>query len=144
MGYEIYFSAGPLLIGSEYYVHRFSSSVIGDANFRGGEAVVCYLITGESRPYNTTGGNIYGFVPVDKPVFQGGPGTWEAVLRFSTLNLDDGAVQGGTFWRFTPMVNWSVSRRMCGWSWFMATECWTALPCKAQRIFSQSRIQLAL
>ena len=55
-------------------------------------------------------GNIFGFVPVAKPVFKGGWGEWEAVLRFSSLNLDDGAIQGGRFWRITPMINWYMSK----------------------------------
>jgi phosphate-selective porin OprO/OprP len=31
------------------------------------------------------------------------------VARFSYTDLDDGPVQGGRFWRFTPMVNWHMS-----------------------------------
>ena len=43
------------------------------------------------------------------PVFQGGPGAWEIVNRFSYADLTSGPVQGGKFWRFTPMVNWYLS-----------------------------------
>jgi phosphate-selective porin OprO/OprP len=42
-------------------------------------------------------------------VFTGGPGAWELVGRFSYSDLDSGPIQGGTFWRFTPMVNWHMS-----------------------------------
>ena len=34
---------------------------------------------------------------------------WELVARFSYVNLDNGPVRGGTFWRFTPMANWYLS-----------------------------------
>jgi phosphate-selective porin OprO/OprP len=42
-------------------------------------------------------------------VFEGGPGAVEALLRFSFIDLDDGAIEGGRFWRLTPMVNWYLS-----------------------------------
>ena len=57
-----------------------------------------------------TTGSIFGFVPVTKSVFKGGWGEWEAVLRFSSLDLDDGSIHGGKFWRITPMVNWYMSK----------------------------------
>ena len=108
-GYEAYYSRGPLMIGSEYYLHNYNSPANGNPRFHGGELVVSYLFTGESRPYSTVTG-IYSFVPVTKPVFKGGWGAWEAVLRYSQLDLDDGAINGGKFWRITPMVNWYLTR----------------------------------
>ena len=74
----------------------------------GGEVSVTWLITGETRPYNTVGGYFKGITPT-KTVLQGGPGAWEAVLRFSYSDLDDGPITGGTFWRITPMVNWHLT-----------------------------------
>jgi phosphate-selective porin OprO/OprP len=32
-----------------------------------------------------------------------------AVFRLSNIDLDSGTLQGGRFWRFTPMVNWHLS-----------------------------------
>jgi phosphate-selective porin OprO/OprP len=93
------------LIGSEFYLHSFSSDEANDPKFFGGDVSLCYILTGESRPYNTTG-SVYGFVPVSKSVFKGGAGAWEAVLHVSTFNLDSGPIQGGKFWRITPMINW--------------------------------------
>jgi phosphate-selective porin OprO/OprP len=109
VGGEIYYSAGPWMFGSEIYTHRFNSSITGDPAFFGGEVVASYMITGESRPYNTATG-ILGFVPVNKPIFKGGPGAWEVLLRASTLELDGGTIKGGKFWRITPMVNWYLSK----------------------------------
>ncbi|MBK7651193.1 MAG: hypothetical protein IPJ20_11330 [Flammeovirgaceae bacterium] len=82
--------------------------------FFGGEVVASYMITGESRPYHTATG-ILGFVPVKKSVFKGGPGAWEALVRVSTLDLDDGMIKGGKFWRITP---WSIGifQRIFAWS----------------------------
>lgn len=108
-GTEIYYASGPWMFGSEIYWHRFNSSTAGDPIFFGGEAVASYMITGESRPYYTATG-ILGFVPVKESVFKGGPGAWEALVRISSLDLDDGMIKGGKFWRITPMVNWYLSK----------------------------------
>ena len=73
--------------------------------------MVSYFITGETRPYSTASG-IYGFTPVARPVFKGGPGAWEVLLRYSNFDLDDGPVHGGKFWKITPMVNWYLSKEV--------------------------------
>jgi hypothetical protein len=69
------------------------------------------LITGETRPYNTLGGYFKDTAPT-KTVFSGGPGAWEAVLRYSYTDLDSKNVHGGTFGRITPMVNWYLSENV--------------------------------
>lgn len=109
IGGEVYYRAGPLMLGSEIYWHQFNSSVANDPVFFGGDVVVSYMITGESRPYNTAT-SIFGFVPINHSVFKGGPGAWEVLFRASTLDLDDGTVKGGKFWRITPMVNWYLNK----------------------------------
>ncbi len=81
---------------------------VPDPLFHGGDAVASWLITGETRQYNTAGGYFLAVSP-RRTVFEGGPGAWEAVLRLSYIDLDDGAVDGGRFWRLTPMVNWYLS-----------------------------------
>jgi phosphate-selective porin OprO/OprP len=96
------------MLGSEYYWHKFRSTEMDDPLFHGGDFVVSYILTGESRPYSTVSG-IYSFVPVTKPVWKGGPGAIEALVRVSELDLDGGLVKGGTYWRITPMVNWYLS-----------------------------------
>jgi phosphate-selective porin OprO/OprP len=63
-----------------------------------------WLITGETRPYNTVG--YFKDIAPTRTVFSGGPGAWEAVLRYSYTDLNSKGVQGGTFGRITPMVNW--------------------------------------
>ena len=108
-GYEAYYTSGQLMVGSEYYFHKFSSPATGNPLFKGGEIVVSYILTGQSRPYTTVGG-IFSYVPVTKSLFRGGWGTWEVLLRYSQLDLNDGTIQGGKFWRITPMVNWYMSR----------------------------------
>lgn len=109
IGGEVYFNLGPLLFGSEIYTHRFNSTEASDPSFFGGDVVVSYMLTGESRPYNTATG-IFGFIPVNKSVFKGGPGALEVLFRASTLDLDGGTLEGGKFWRVTPMVNWYLNK----------------------------------
>lgn len=109
LGGEVYYKRGPLMLGSEIYWHMFSSVQANDPVFFGGDVVATYMLTGESRPYNTST-SVLGFVPVKKPVFKGGPGAWEVLVRYSTLNLTSGNLQGGKFWRLTPMVNWYLSK----------------------------------
>ena len=79
-----------------------------DPLFHGGDVSVMWLITGETRSYNTVGGYFRGVFPA-KTILERGPGAWEAVLRFSYSDYNDGAIQGGTFWRITPMVNWYLT-----------------------------------
>jgi phosphate-selective porin OprO and OprP len=107
-GWEVYYTNKSLMVGSEYYWHKFSSSEKNNPLFHGGEVGVSYIFTGESRPYSTVSG-IYTFVPVPKPVWKGGLGAIEGVLRYSELDLNGGLIRGGKFWRITPMVNWYLS-----------------------------------
>jgi len=111
IGGEIYYSTGRFLLGSEVMMHKFNASVAEDHSFVGGDIVVSYMITNTKRPYTTTG-SIFGFVPVTKSIFNGGWGEWEAVIRYSTLDLEDGSIHGGKFWRITPMINWYMTKFM--------------------------------
>ena len=108
IGWEAYYSRKSLMVGGEYYLHKFDSPEKQNPLFQGGEMVVSYILTGESRPYSTVSG-IYSFVPVPNPVWKGGLGTIEALVRVSSLDLDDGLIEGGKFWRITPMVNWYLT-----------------------------------
>jgi phosphate-selective porin OprO/OprP len=107
-GYEIYYRKGPWLVGSEYWFQSVDAPTKGNPLFHGGDIVVTWLITGETREYNTVGGFFRGISP-KRTVFEGGPGAVEAVLRFSYIDLDDAMIMGGRFWRLTPMLNWHVS-----------------------------------
>lgn len=111
VGTEVYYTRGPLMIGSEYHWHKFSSPEKGNPLFHGGDIAVSYIFTGGSRPYSTTSG-VYSFVPVKNPVFKGGWGEVEGLVRASSLDLDAGGLRGGKLWRITPMINWYLSRSM--------------------------------
>lgn len=110
-GGEAYYRSGPLMMGSEIYAHKIHAADSGNHLFPGGEVFVSYVFTGETRPY-VSSSNIFGFLDTKKSVFNGGIGTWEGILRFSTLDLNDGLVKGGSFWRITPQINWYLSNNV--------------------------------
>jgi len=111
VGIEAYYRPGPLLVGTEYFFQMVKAPDSGNPMFHGGDAVVTWLVTGETRAYNTRGG-FFNQVSPARTVFEGGPGAWEVVGRFSYIDLEDGPIQGGRFWRATPMVNWYLSDQL--------------------------------
>ena len=107
-GIEAYYRPGSVTIGSEIFLQSVNAPESGDPFFHGGEVFLSWLLTGEVRRYNTRGGYFNQISPA-RPVFSGGPGAWELVTHFTTIDLDDGVISGGKYWRFTPMTNWYLS-----------------------------------
>ena len=108
-GTEAYFTHGPLMIGSEYHWHAYEAGSKGNPTFHGGDIAISYILTGGTRPYTTISG-VYSFVPVKKSIFKKGLGEIEVLLRYSSLDLNAGQIQGGRFRRITPMLNWYLTR----------------------------------
>jgi phosphate-selective porin OprO and OprP len=108
IGPEIYYRPGRVLIGGEYYWQRIASAALGNPTFHGGEIVIAWLTTGETRTYNTVG-NYFRSVSPAKTVIEGGSGAWEAVLKLSYSDLRSAPLEGGIFWRVTPMLNWHMT-----------------------------------
>lgn len=107
-GAEAYFSKGPFLFGSEYFVNKVNSTTAENPCFHGGEILAAWILTGESRSYNKKQA-IFEAVSPAQSVFNNGPGAVELVLRYSYVDLDDQNIDGGKFRRITPMVNWHLS-----------------------------------
>lgn len=105
---EAYYRPRNWLVGGEYFVQEADSPTQGDPVSHGGDLVLSWLATGEVRTYNTRGAYFNAISP-NRTVFEGGPGAWELVARFSYIDLDSDPVRGGKFWRFTPMANWHLS-----------------------------------
>jgi phosphate-selective porin OprO/OprP len=107
-GLEVYYRDGSRLYGTEYYVEQAQSPQVGNPVFHGGDAFFSWIVTGETRPYTAPLGTFRAISPA-RPVFKGGPGAWEAVLRVSYIDLDTDSLSGGKLWRVTPMVNWHLN-----------------------------------
>jgi phosphate-selective porin OprO and OprP len=110
-GLETYYRSGPWLFDVEWYLEQARSSAMHDPVFNGGEVGASWTLTGETRRYVVPGSYFKAVTPA-RSVFAGGPGAWEAVLRFSSIDLNDHDVAGGTFWRITPMINWHLSENV--------------------------------
>lgn len=108
LGLEAYYRPGPWIFGTEYYVERAKSPQTNNPVFHGGDVSVSWTMTGETRRYVVPGSTFSDVSPA-RPVFHGGPGALEAVLRLSNIDLDAGTLTGGKFWRLTPMLNWYLS-----------------------------------
>jgi phosphate-selective porin OprO/OprP len=107
-GFELYYRPGPLMFGSEYFLNKVSSSSTGNPFFHGGEIFAAYTLTGEIRRYNESEAYFEPISPA-RPLFSGGPGAFELVLRYSYTDLKSGTIDGGRFWRLTPMLNWHLT-----------------------------------
>jgi phosphate-selective porin OprO/OprP len=107
-GVETYYQDGPWLFGMEYFFNDVSAPQFGDPMFHGGEIVATWLLTGETRPYSARSALFQAVSPA-RTVFEGGPGAWELVLRYSYADLNEPLIRGGRFRRITPMVNWHLS-----------------------------------
>ena len=107
-GYEAYYRTSRWLFGSEYWWVFVSSNAEHDPVFHGGDFAVAYLFNDATRAYNTVGG-FFRDVEPKRTVFQGGPGAWELVIRYSHSDFNDKTVTGGNFGRITPQVNWYLS-----------------------------------
>lgn len=87
-------------------------------DFDGWYAQATWIITGESRPYNTANGSFSNPKPRIPFSLDGwGPGAWELAVRYSDLDLNDhagvlgaalpvGGIRGGEQSIFTAEINW--------------------------------------
>jgi phosphate-selective porin OprO/OprP len=141
-GAEAFYRTGSWLIGGEYHLEDVRAPEVGDPHFHGGDVAVVWLITGETRGYNAAEGDFEAVSP-ERTVFEGGGGAVEAVLRYSYIDLEDGPVRGGTFWRVSPIVNWHMSDNVCVEAAF-GVGTLDRFDVKGTTQFFSTRLQLAL
>lgn len=101
---------GPVSLQGEYVVADTEMESGDSARFSGFYVLASYFITGEHRPYDRGDGVFGRVIPCQN--FSQRDGTWgafELVARYSCLDLQDDAVNGGTLTDVTAGLNWYLN-----------------------------------
>jgi phosphate-selective porin OprO/OprP len=106
---EAYWRKGPWWVGFEYLGSDVASPESGDPYFKGYHITGSWAVTGEMRAYRKRSGT-FDPLPVSRSVNQGGWGALELALRYSSLDLTDGTVDGGELGILSLGINWWFSR----------------------------------
>jgi len=101
-GLEALWIGGPWSVQSEYLDAKVKLRERPAYDARGWYAYGSWVMTGESRGYSA--GNVSDVVPKSPW------GALEFVLRYSTLDLDDGTTHGGTESDWTLGANWYLTK----------------------------------
>lgn len=111
-GPELALVYGPFSVQAEYINQDVSrAQPRDDLTFKGYYVYVSYFLTGESRNYEAKSGKFDRVKPIaslgkltEKSAM--GYGAWEIALRFDSLDLTDGSVNGGGQKDITAGLNW--------------------------------------
>jgi phosphate-selective porin OprO/OprP len=112
---------GPLFFQGEYYwynVDRGAIPGLPSVKFNGGYAEASYVLTGETRSYNSSMAAYNGIRPFNPVSLAGGGwGAWEIAGRVSTIDLNDqlataNGVAGGRQTIYTAGLNWYVNNNV--------------------------------
>jgi phosphate-selective porin OprO/OprP len=111
LGVEFATVQGPWWAAAEYIESDVSAQLVGDPKFKGAYAQVGWFLTGEHRPYRTNSGT-FDRVRPDRKYSGGNPfkkkngGAWELVGRLSSIDLNDGLVEGGELSDLSVALGW--------------------------------------
>jgi len=98
LGLELAGARGPITFKSEYYRTQWSRNDASSPKFRGWYAEASWFLTGERAHYRE-GKFIRPNILSDK-------GAWQVAFRFSTIDLNDEDVEGGTEKNLSFGINW--------------------------------------
>ena len=98
LGLELAGSRGPVIFKSEFYRTEWSRTDASSPKFRGWYAEASWFLSGEKAHYRE-GKFIRPNVLSDK-------GAWQVAFRFSTIDLNDEDVEGGTEKNLSFGINW--------------------------------------
>jgi phosphate-selective porin OprO/OprP len=109
---------GPFWLAAEHVGTFVDSPTNGNLNFSGYHVTTSWILTGEMRDYRYKSGT-FGPVPISRSVYQNGLGAWEIAARWSSIDLNDGAVAGGEMdilslaasWWLSPIFNVNLNYR---------------------------------
>ncbi len=104
IGAEAGYGDGPVTVQVEGGLLDYAGPAV-DPRFYGVSAQISWRLTGEERPYSSKSG-VFGRVSPSRPVDQGGPGSFEAGLRMTHIDMDDRPVKGGELSSYSAVLNW--------------------------------------
>jgi len=100
---------GPFSLQGEFMLKAVNGS--GNPVLWGFYGYGSWFLTGEHRAYDTSKALFTGVEPRKNfPPWKGGWGAWEAALRYSYIDLNDGDVAGGKERNLTAALNWHLTR----------------------------------
>lgn len=82
---------------------------VGDPVPSGHHVCGSCILTGEMRKYIRRNGT-FGPVPVARSAYQGGMGAWEVSARYSSIDMDDGLINGGEMGIVSVGLNWFLTQ----------------------------------
>ena len=109
--WELGWRRGPLWLMAEYSDNHIDAPSSGDPNFTGYHVSATWSLTGEMRG-NKRNRGVFDGLPVAQSVNQGGKGAMEMALRFSSVDLTDGLIEGGEMDVATLQYNWWLTKSM--------------------------------
>jgi len=98
LGLELAGSRGPVTFKSEFYRTEWSRPDAGNPNFKGWYGEASWFLTGEKAHYREG-----KFI---RPNILSDNGAWQVAFRFSTIDLNDEDVEGGTQKNLAFAINW--------------------------------------
>ena len=105
-GAEALWNEGPVSILGEYITAQVSSREADDPSFSGGYLTVSWVLTGETRPYDRNVGYARKVVPARRW------GAIELIGRYSVVDVNDRAIDGGDLGKWLASVSYYPTRRM--------------------------------
>ncbi|MBP6876187.1 MAG: hypothetical protein KBD56_08965 [Candidatus Eisenbacteria bacterium] len=112
-GFESAAILGPASLQAEYMGADLEDEGAGKVRFWGAYVTAAWLLTGEHRPYSLASAAFVRLEP-RKPFdpAAGGWGAWMLMARYSHLDLEDGAVEGGKLSDLSFGLNWYATGRI--------------------------------
>lgn len=105
-GLEAAFVASPFSVQGEFAMADVDSDAGDDPSFKGFSLEASYFLTGETRQYSKSKG-AFDRNKVKKNYGDAdGIGSWQVGVRYDTLDLNDGAIEGGEIDTWTVGLNW--------------------------------------
>lgn len=109
VGLEFAAAHGAASFQSEYQATQVSRDSGSSLYFDGWYAQFAYTLTGEARPYLANRGFFDGIRP-SSPFGSDGWGAFEVALRLSSIDLNDGTINGGKERNATVAFNWYLNQ----------------------------------